>query len=75
MFCVQSTMGVLCLMSGFMNALFMQGAIARTLRDRAPFYRETASGTYHSLVFPLANYFIELPITVPLSLLVSKSFR
>ena len=58
---MQSTMGVICLISGFMSAMLLQTNAALTLKNRASFYRETASNTYNSVLFPLIDLLSEIP--------------
>lgn len=67
-------MGVICLMSGFITALFLQTVAAVTLKTRAPFYRETVSNAYNPVLYPIANVLVEVPWVAAFSLAVSVLF-
>jgi ABC-2 type transporter len=56
----QSTLGVICLMQGFPTAMSILTSSSVMLNVRAPFYRETASNTYKSALFPLASFIPEI---------------
>jgi hypothetical protein len=57
---LQSTLGVICLMQGFPTAMSILTSSSVMLNVRAPFYRETASNTYKSALFPLTSFIPEI---------------
>jgi hypothetical protein len=63
----------MCLLSGFVSALFTQSVAAAVLKTRAPYYRETACNSYHPVMFPVSMFLAEIPWIAGMLLTVSLS--
>jgi ABC-type multidrug transport system permease subunit len=59
---------------GFLGVINCNTSMASLYRQRTVFYREQASGMYHSMAYALSVFIVELPYTFIGSLLFSVSF-